>query len=610
MPGLLSGSILRSGGSGEFIKLPNAQPQLPPSPSTSTGYTLVTDSKLRTTYRTSLGNMEMTSGTIFSNIPDHNITLAGTGTGVIVVTGGTVSTSTNSGALIVEGGIGISRNIWTGDDIEVNGLLIGQGWGGPEATGYNNIAIRGKALPIIFDEPNGQETIAIGYDVLVGDGYTGGLETSYKSIALGRYALNSGTGIENTIAIGDSALKNVGTRHVIVIGALTTGTATSPVTVTVLNNGLSTGTEVTFSSVGGMEYLNNEFYYVKPVNADVLELYIDVDLLDPLDGTAYPSYTSGGVLSQVIKWNNNIAIGTQAGINFFNGEQNFFLGDNIAQKFTTGSYNLFIGHDVANNMTNGNANISIGGDNLVDGVDNQINIGSVLYYNGGGFLVLNSDTGVGLGTESTSTISGAFNVYGGAGVSGNLYVGGTIYGTATTATNLSGGKVGSIPIQSSTGTTTFIPIGPAGTVLVSNGTTATWTIPSASSSNSSTNADNVFINTVVPQNTYYLALDEQLGLYSPLDSDANLTYVTTLATTSSYYVAGTSVLNVPGSIYTNDGNIDENNLLYTPRVTITTGTAPADARVGDFWIDSNLGALMQYWVDGTTKFWIQISTIG
>ena len=99
MTKLLSGSTLRSGGSNTFINLSGAQPQLPQSPSTSTGFTLVTDNLLQTTYRSSLGNLEMNSGTMWSNLPDGQITLVGTGTGFVFVAGATESTSTNSGVL-------------------------------------------------------------------------------------------------------------------------------------------------------------------------------------------------------------------------------------------------------------------------------------------------------------------------------------------------------------------------------------------------------------------------------------------------------------------------------------------------------------------------------
>ena len=61
MPKLLSGSVLRTGGSGEFIALPGAQPALLPTPSTSTGYTLILDSQYRISYANSLGNLTFTS---------------------------------------------------------------------------------------------------------------------------------------------------------------------------------------------------------------------------------------------------------------------------------------------------------------------------------------------------------------------------------------------------------------------------------------------------------------------------------------------------------------------------------------------------------------------
>ena len=42
MPSLLSGSSLRAGSTTTFIALSNAQPQLPATPSTTTGFTVIT----------------------------------------------------------------------------------------------------------------------------------------------------------------------------------------------------------------------------------------------------------------------------------------------------------------------------------------------------------------------------------------------------------------------------------------------------------------------------------------------------------------------------------------------------------------------------------------
>jgi hypothetical protein len=213
-------------------------------------------------------------------------------------------------------------------------------------------------------------------------------------------------------------------------------------------------------------------------------------------------------------------------------------------------------------------------------------------------------------------------VLGGTGITGDIMVTGlaTFYngmnvrylitGTITTATNLAGGAIGGIPYQTNTGKTDFIPIGIADTVLVSNGTTATWVDANALSSglsNTATNADNVFVNNVVPLQMYYIGLTENIGDYSPIDSDQHLTYVTTSQTTSSYFFTGTNVLNVPGSIYSIDGNPNENYLLYSPKVTLST-SAPNSPRVGDFWINPDIGVELQFIRDGTSTFWIQFTS--
>jgi hypothetical protein len=99
------------------------------------------------------------------------------------------------------------------------------------------------------------------------------------------------------------------------------------------------------------------------------------------------------------------------------------------------------------------------------------------------------------GVVSASSTTGALVVSGGVGVSGDLYIGGTIYGTVSgglsqTISNLSGGTAGSIVYQSSPGVTSFIGIGPANTVLQSNGTTASFVDVSglsASQASTSTN---------------------------------------------------------------------------------------------------------------------------
>jgi len=65
----------------------------------------------------------------------------------------------------------------------------------------------------------------------------------------------------------------------------------------------------------------------------------------------------------------------------------------------------------------------------------------------------------------------------------------------------------------------------------------------------------------------------------------------------------TNNLYVNGDVYSNGGSP-----LYTPRITIST-LAPAGARVGDFWIDTENGIEFQYVQDGNNFYWIQFTGI-
>lgn len=116
MPNLLSGAKLRTGGSGQFIKLQDAMPQLPPSPTTSTGYTLITDDKLVSRYASSLGNIEFINGQVFSNLTTTNLTIIGTGTTSVVIKANNPVSSTST--LIVQGGQSIFGSLLVAGDLQ------------------------------------------------------------------------------------------------------------------------------------------------------------------------------------------------------------------------------------------------------------------------------------------------------------------------------------------------------------------------------------------------------------------------------------------------------------------------------------------------------------
>ena len=405
MPGLLSGSLLRKGGSGEFLDLANAQPQLPPTDTTSTGFTIVTDSLFRTTYRSSLGNIEFKDAKLWSNLNSGTIRILATGTDI-------ASTTTNTGLLVVDGDIGVWGTMNIGEDIKVNGITIGQGY-----EGINNIVVRGDALTLPNDFETGQSSIAIGHSNLLG------IATSYKTIAIGRYALSSGTEISNSIAIGDSALKLAGIYQTAFVATITNVTTSTPVLITAPGHNLVTGTAIKLFNIDGTVELNDVVYYVGTPTTSTFVLYSDILTTTPINGATLTPYVSGttGTVNRLYYQDSNIAIGAGAGELLIDGEDNIFIAHRAARLWTTGSNNIILGQNTAKFINSGSGIISIGGDNLVDGQDNQVNIGSVFYYDGRGYSYIAADTSVGLGTDSTGTSSGALIVAGGVGIAGNVY---------------------------------------------------------------------------------------------------------------------------------------------------------------------------------------------
>ena len=711
MAKLLSGSTLRRGGSGEFLDLKGAMPQLPPSETTATGFTIVTDSLYRTRYRSSLGFIEFHTATMYSALPEGTIRILATGTSFL-------AENTYSGNLVVEGGVGIGGNMHVEEDIVVNGLTLGKGY-----EGRNNLIFRGTAVPQINDFNEGQSSISIGYDSLQG------IITSYKNIAIGRYTLSSGTELSNSIAIGDSALKEIGSVKTIYVATITditlvpsmsitaatnadpvlvtasshglttgtqvyitgvvglttgssslvnnkpfwidvvnsnsfelyvnktltkglngisatiytsSGTIISPIIIESLNHNLATGTNVFIDNIIGTTELNNKFYYVDSLTSSTLALFVDSILNRPLDGTGFTSYSSNGTLSVRSTYKNNIALGVDAGKNLINGSQNLLLGDRVGLNLTTGSNNILIGYQTSPVLINGSGNISLGGDNIVDGLDNQVNIGSVFYFDGQGNANLSADTTIGLGSlaeiltpgplTETSQVAAGTAVIGGLFVWKNTIIAENIdvLGVTTStiagrldildeteaSSALSGGSLhveGGLSVNKSLHVGINLTVVGNGNVDLSPGGGDVFIKPSIGGTveiypNVSGLLDNVTIGSLNPAN----------GSFDQLYGDT--LQVTSTATSISTTTAQAAVIDggigikkdayVAGGIYGRDGNTDEGNLIYSPKVTVTSSTvAPLSPRIGDVWIDASIPAYLQYIQDGTSTFWIQVGAV-
>jgi len=98
MPSLISGRVQVTSQANlqdsrfDFLNLTQAQPSLGKTPSTTTGFTLVS-TPTGVVYANSLGNLVFSSGTVTSNIPNGNITLLTTGTATVRLQSNLVSVS-------------------------------------------------------------------------------------------------------------------------------------------------------------------------------------------------------------------------------------------------------------------------------------------------------------------------------------------------------------------------------------------------------------------------------------------------------------------------------------------------------------------------------------
>ena len=179
-------------------------------------------------------------------------------------------------------------------------------------------------------------------------------------------------------------------------------------------------------------------------------------------------------------------------------------------------------------------------------------------------------------TSSTGTSTGALVIKGGAGIGGNLYVGGSIYingqqvgAQSNTATNIAGGTTGSIPIQSNTGLTGFIPIGGTGSVLYSDGTTATWQTVSGLSN---VNATNVYVQqTSEDRNAGGIFYPTMVSAY---DTDIQMDAVSTVTWD------------------------DTNNILSSPKILVTATNASVSTITGALTVAGGIGIGKGLYVGG------------
>ena len=422
MPKLLSGQILRDGGSGQFITLPGAQPALGPSPSTGTGFTLITDAAGVTSYSNILGNIVFSNGTLTNYVTnqDFQVGTSGTGTfkihaptqflnsvlfansltfvdllasGLVRFNSGVNSTASNNGTLVVDGGVGITK------DVFIDGILDVQ----------DGLNVHGTV-----------ELSPAGYSVTISPSSGGLLTISPSAI-----------GSINNLTVGALTPQS---------GKFTTLEASGDTLITSLTSSTSTATGalVVRGGVGVGADLNASRIFDN-ANRVISQAYVGPGLSISTNTGPVVTLTNTGVLSLIA--------GTGTFVSNTTGNVTIWTYGNTFQQVTeqgnTTTLPVYFNNTINATATNTGSIIIAGG----VGIAKDIFIGGNIYANNlnpsqiyAYTATFTSTQITGLAGNTTTLSSNALYVAGGTGVQGNLTVGGsgffygnlTVFGTLTT----------------------------------------------------------------------------------------------------------------------------------------------------------------------------------
>jgi hypothetical protein len=468
----------------------------------------------------------------------------------LTLSGGTQSTSPQTGALVVTGGAGFGGNVWVGGTLfaTVQGSIntatnLYQGATGsipyqesPGITKYIGIGGAGNLLQVAANTATWVSTATL----RVGYSDSSAATSNLAGGSTGQIPYQAATGVTNFIAAG-------GIGSILQMG-LTTATFINTTSIYVGNAVYAiTATNIAGGSAGGLLWQR----------ASGITDYIGIGqpgqiLQVSVGNTATWQNTGSTVIGSSI----NISGGTagqipyqeSAGVTKFinpgitgsilqmgaSGTSTFVSTSSISDGGAVTAYTATFARHLAGVIPGGGALHYQITDNT-SGFLSTGTAGNVLVSQPGAPNWQNTLTLSGT-TQATSTNTGALVVGGGVGIGGNLWIGGTLFatvqGSINTATNIQGGQTGdilyqtspgvtgflhgvasgnlvqfngsnpvyvststlavgaannainatnllngaqgSIPIQSAAGVTSFIPIGPAGYILQSQSTTATW----------------------------------------------------------------------------------------------------------------------------------------
>jgi hypothetical protein len=410
----------------------------------------------------------------------------------LTLTGGTPSTSPQSGALVVTGGAGFGGNVWIAGTLyaTVQGSIstatnLYQGTAGaipyqsaPGITNFIGIGGSGNLL-----QSNGSTATWVSTTTLVvGSAVSAAGSQNITGGATGSIPYQVSSGVTNFIAaggVGSILQMGASTATFISTSSIYVGNSVYATTATNIANGATGGIPIQLAS--GI----TNFIGIGPAGT-VLQS----------NGTTATWYSTG---STVVGTAININAGTAGQIPYqvaagqtgfitpsvagsllqSNGTTATFISSSsITVGFATVAYTATYSRNLAGQVgANNGGNLHYQVSDNVSALLSTGTAGTVLVSQPGAPVFQNTLTLAGT-TQATSTNSGAFQVVGGAGIGGNLYVGGVLYanvaGSINTSSNVNGGLAGDILYQSAPGVTTFLHGTVAGTIVQYNGSAPTY----------------------------------------------------------------------------------------------------------------------------------------
>ena len=576
----------------------------------------------------------------------------------IQITNGTISTDTNTGALQVAGGVGIGGNIYAGDKMYAVGAevvttatigifgvqLIRAGTDTAISISTGTVTIWSTATLQSITNRSNSTTNAISITSTAQSANT----NSGQALQVA-----GGVGVGGNVVIGGN-ITVVGTINASVTGV--TGTITTATNIAGGGDGYipiqTSAGKTSFISSGTAGQLlqmqtGNTATFISTTTLWVGNAVTATNAQNVIGGTV--NATAGTFTGLVSITNGTIASNTYTAALTVGGgigaNNAYFNTLNVTQAATFGGNVTFSGSATYVNSTN-----TVYTDNIIDlhvppgGIASQWttndgkDIGLRFHYytnstDTNAALVLANDTkyltwfssGTEVGsafvgtyggfkagaivvannTATNSTSSGALQVVGGIGVGGSVYIGGditvlgtinaSVTGVITTASNISGGLAGGIPIQASPGVTSFINAGAVGSILQQQGgTTATFVSTTTLMVGQATTASNIvgglvnattgnFSNTVNATSTNSGAVQVVggVGINKDLYVGGNITVIGTI--TASITGIASTATNLSG------GTVDATTGAFSGIVTITNATAATTTQTGALQVYGGVG---------------------